>query len=81
MVGKPWYGDGEASSSVLYIELLMGSTCVKEFLFKGIAPFSFVASHTNVLGTHFVRTHFFGHKDPGLRFNFCPSKSTYSVVW
>lgn len=37
-----------------------------------MVPFSFVASHTNVLGTHFIRTHFFGHKDPELKVQFLP---------
>lgn len=62
MVGELRYRDrGSQPICIINRIGLCGSTCVK-LLFKGMVPFSFVASHTNVLGTH-LRTHFFGCKD------------------
>lgn len=49
----------EASSSVSQIELVRDPFVLRSCL-KGMAPFPWLPSNTNVLGTHLSRTYFFG---------------------
>ena len=69
----------EASSSISQIELVR-DTSVSRSCLKEMAPFPWLPSNTNVLGTHLSRTYSFGRSlQMRLGLTFCSSLIRYKI--